>query len=106
MVPDIEIVVSLLPEMFGLANQSPQHVLLQRFDRVGKCSAWRFAHKQMNVFRHHDISIDLQTEATPNAPQRQFKQAFAFDGRKQQTAPVATKCDEVGLSRLLIPLQS
>ena len=36
MVPDVEIVVAFLPEVFRLANQPPRHSLLERLDGIGE----------------------------------------------------------------------
>jgi hypothetical protein len=34
MIANVEIVVTLLPEMFGVPDQTPRHSLLQRLERV------------------------------------------------------------------------
>ena len=36
MIANVEIVVALLPEMFGVPDQTPCHSLLQRLERVGQ----------------------------------------------------------------------
>ncbi len=35
MIPNVEIVVALLPKVFRFANQSPRHPLLQGLQRLG-----------------------------------------------------------------------
>ena len=57
-VPDIEIVITLLPEVFCFADQSPRDTLLERFDGMGERVAMRFAEQQVNVLRHDDIAED------------------------------------------------
>jgi hypothetical protein len=35
MIPDVEVVVALLPEVLRLGKQAVRHVLLQRFEGIG-----------------------------------------------------------------------
>jgi len=69
-VPDIEIIVALLPEILRLANQSARDSLLQRLDRVGESMLPRFAEQQVNVFGHDHISVDAKLEAAAHAFER------------------------------------
>ena len=41
-IPDVEIVIALLPEVFLLANQPSRHSLLQRLDGIGNGSGNHF----------------------------------------------------------------
>jgi hypothetical protein len=56
-IPNIEIIVALLPEMFRLADQSPRYSLLQRLYRVGESVLLGFAEQRVNVFGHDDIAV-------------------------------------------------
>src|SRR5947209_3005965 len=69
MIPNVEIVVALLPEMIGVADQTPCHSLLQRLQGVrqsgwpiqARCwlewvSSLRLAEEKVDVLRHHNIS--------------------------------------------------
>jgi hypothetical protein len=62
-IPNVEIIVALLPEMLRIANQSPRYSLLQRFDHVRESMLLRFAEQQVNVFGHDDITVDAKFEA-------------------------------------------
>ena len=42
-VADVEVVVALLPEMFGVADQASRHSLLQGLYGIRKCAALRLA---------------------------------------------------------------
>ena len=44
-ISNIEIVVSLLPEMLRIPNQSPRHSLLQRLQCIGQSNRVRFANR-------------------------------------------------------------
>ncbi len=73
MIPNVEIVVRLLPEVGGLASQSSQHTLFQRLERVSERSSSRFTDQQMDVFRHNNIAVDAQPETPPDLLKRNFK---------------------------------
>ena len=72
-VPDIEIVISLLPEMLGLADQAARHALLQRLESIGEQAALGFADRQVNMLRHDYIPVDTKPEAAPHTLQGEFE---------------------------------
>ena len=66
-VTDIEIVITFLPEMRGVADQPARHALLQRLESVSKRVTLGLADEQVNVLWHDDVSVDAKSEAAPNA---------------------------------------
>jgi hypothetical protein len=72
-VANVEVIISRLPEMQRVADQSTLYSLLQRFDCVGQCVSLRFAEKEMNVLGHDDIAINAQLVALSNAFERDFE---------------------------------
>jgi len=92
-ISNVEIVVSLLPEVLRIANQTPRYSLLQRLQRIGQriplCFAkhgwpiqgvfwlewgsstagriplW-FAEQEMNMLRHDYVPIKLKPETAPH----------------------------------------
>ncbi len=66
-IPDVEIVVTLLAEVNGPANQSPRRVLLQRLERIGERSLSGLADQQVDVFRHDNVAVDAQLETSSHA---------------------------------------
>src|SRR5439155_19532991 len=67
---DVEIIVPLLPEVFGVANQAPRHSLLEGFEGLGKRAPLRFAHEEVNVIRHHSRKAFRRATQTPQFRQR------------------------------------
>ena len=89
-VPYVEIVVPLLPEMLRIANQTPRYSLLQRLQRIGQrillwfaqqvyvptqaktglewatLLLW-FAQQEVNMLRHDYIPVNLKPETMPYA---------------------------------------
>ena len=74
--PDIEIVVSLLPEMRSLADQPPRHTLLQRLDRIRERVAFRLTHEQMNMLGHDHVPIHAESVSAPDAFNSRFESPF------------------------------
>ncbi len=72
-IPNIEIIVALLPKVLGPADQSARHALLQRFDRVRKFGVFGFAKEQMDVFRHDNIAVNAHPKTFSNPFQRNLK---------------------------------
>ncbi len=83
-VADIEVVISLLPKVLGLANQPPRHALFERLDGVGKRSALGLTQKQVNVVRHDDVSVHAKIKTDAHALEADFEHAF---GRSKRRAP-------------------
>src|ERR1700675_899692 len=86
-ISNVEIVVPLLPEMLGIANQAPRYSLLQRLQRIGQRIPLRFAEhgwpiqavfwlewgssvagtirlwlteQEVNMLRHDDVPVNLK----------------------------------------------
>ena len=98
MVADIEVVVSLLPEMLVFSNESARDSLFQRFNCVRKCFPLRFTQKQMHMLRHDNISVHAQIVAAPDTFQCHFE-GLPVDIRYEQMPTfIAAECNEVGLS--------
>ncbi len=68
-ISNIEIVVSLLPEMIRGANQTARHSLLQRFQRIGQRISFRFAEQEVQMLGHDDVPVNLKPETAPHALQ-------------------------------------
>jgi hypothetical protein len=63
-ISNVEIVVPLLPEMLGcpihacrwlewvIANHTPRYSLLQRLQRIGQSTFFRFAEQEVNMLWH------------------------------------------------------
>lgn len=66
-IPNIEIVITLLPEVFLFADQPARDALLERLDRVGECGTLRLAQQQVNVLGHDHIGEDAQFVSTPDS---------------------------------------
>ena len=103
---DVEIIVPLLPEVFGVANQAPRHSLLQGLEGLGKRAPLRFAHQEVNVIRHHHVPIDAKTETASDALQRVLERSLRTGGDERGTAMITTECDEVSLPGLVKSFQS
>ena len=104
--PHIEIVIAFLPEVFGVANQSPRHTLLQRLDCVRKHPALRLADQQMDVIRHDHVTIHAHLELAAHSLQRRFKRAFRRCILEGLSASIAAEGDKVCLSGFLKSLQA
>ena len=118
-ISNIEIVISLLPEMLlptqaktghewatYVCNQTPRYSLLQRLQRIGQCIPLRFAEQQVHMLRHDHISVDLKVEGVPYALQGRLKDSSSCVGGEQRAAMVAAEGDEVTLTTVLEPRQS
>jgi len=61
MIADVEIVVTLLPEVIASnGDQSSSDSLLQRLESAGQCIPLGFAQEKVHVFGHDDVSINAQ----------------------------------------------
>ena len=106
LISHIEIVVALLPEMLGLANQPPRDSLLQRLDRVGESLQLRLAEQQVNVFGHDDIAVDAKSEAEAHALQRVLENLSGDGCRERGPTMVTAEGHEVSLPGRLESFQS
>jgi hypothetical protein len=105
-VPNVEIIVALLPEVSGPIDQSPRHALLQRLERIGQRSFLGFADQQVDVFRHDNVAIDPQLETPSDALKRNFKCMLCQRIGERLSATVAAECYKMALPRLLESFQS
>ena len=77
--PDIEVVVTLLPERFlGPQGEPTCHALLQRFQRLRKRAALGFFYEQMHMLRHDDVSVHAEPERLPAPFQRGYEDCAGF----------------------------
>jgi hypothetical protein len=100
------VVISLLPEVFGIPDQPPRHTLLQGLHRFGQSLSLGLAQQKMNVFRHDDISINAKPEAPAYAFQGFFEDATAPGGPEQDTAMIATERYKMALPGVMKTLES
>lgn len=125
-VPHIEVVITLLPEMVvkvptqaktrlewgtldtrkGTDDQTPRHSLLQRFESVGKQTALRFTEQEVHMLWHDHIRVDAKSEAAPHALQREFEDSFGRGGGEQRPPVITGECNEVAVPGFLKPFQS
>jgi hypothetical protein len=77
-IANIEIVVSLLPEMLGVSDQTPSHSLFERLQGARQSIEFRFAYKQVNVFRHYDVRVDAKAEAQAHSLKCVLKSSAAY----------------------------
>src|SRR5258707_7299689 len=87
----IVVAISLLPEVFGIADQFPRYTLLKRLHRFGQSLSLGLTPQKMHVFRHDDIPINAKPEAPTHAFQCFFEDSAALGGPKDDTAIIATE---------------
>ena len=80
-ISNVEIVVTFLPKVLGIPDQSPRYSLLQRFQRLCKVASLGFAQEKMHMLRHEHVSIHAQFETAPNPLQRRLKDLLGENGR-------------------------
>src|SRR5258708_11427260 len=85
------VVISLLPEVFGIADQFPRYTLLKRLHRFGQSLSLGLTQQKMHVFRHDDIPINAKPEAPTHAFQGFFEDSAALGGPQPDTAMIATE---------------
>jgi hypothetical protein len=69
--PDIEVVVTLLPEWFlGSQGEPARDPLLQGFQCLCKRAALGFVYEEMYVLRRDDLSVHAQSVGLPDPFQR------------------------------------
>ena len=101
LIVNIEVVVSLLPKVQFVADQSSGHALLQGLDGNGERFALWFAQQQVDMIGHNNISIDAQEEGAADSFKRGFEDGSRGEiGEIRLTMP-AGKCDEMRLPRIV-----
>ncbi len=68
-ISNVEIIVPLLPEMLGIANQAPRYSLLQRLQRIGQRIPLWFAEQEVNMLRHDYVPVNVKPGTAPHALQ-------------------------------------
>ena len=64
----VEIVVALLPEMVAaIGEQTAGDPLLQGLQGCGQRVTFGLAQQQMHVFRHDDVSVDVEPVVAANS---------------------------------------
>lgn len=106
MIANFEIVVALLPEVVSVSDQTPRHSLLQRLEGVRQCGPFGLADKQMDMFRHHDVSVDTKTEVAADALKGVLKDQSVRVGREQRATVITAERYEMALPGVLITLQA
>jgi hypothetical protein len=104
-VANVEIVVPLLPEVLGIADQSSRHSLLQRLERFRERRTLRFADEQMNVLRHHNIAVDAKPETSPDAFERGLERTLRRRRGERRSAMVAAERHKMSLPGFVETLQ-
>jgi hypothetical protein len=118
-VPDVEIVIALLPEMlgkvptqansgleWGTRDQTPRHALLQRLESIGEHTALGFADQQVNMLGHDHIPVDAKPETASHTLQRGLENSLGGVGCEQRPPMITGECDEVAVSGFLKAFQS
>jgi hypothetical protein len=109
LIPDISIVVTLLPKyavVSALVIQALRVGQLEVVDRVCEQALSWLAQEKMHVVRHDHEGVDTQIELSAHAFQNLDKQVAAIRGTQTRAAMIASERDEVGLSRMLEALES
>lgn len=75
-VPYIEIVVALLPEVFGVADKLSRNALLQRLDRDIQLPNLGLRNEQVNMLGHHNVAVDPKPVLAPYSLQRMFESSL------------------------------
>src|SRR6266568_5107448 len=100
-VADVEIIVAVLPEVFGGADQASRNSLFQRLDDDVEGLSARFAQQQMHMLGHDNVAIDAQSVASAHALECSFENIARF-GRGEIFKPLMTaESDKVALPGLL-----
>ena len=102
---NIEIVIALLPEARRVADQSAGHALLQRLDGDGERFALWFAHQQVHMIGHNNVSIDAKQKSAAHTLDRSFKNRPCRDFGKVRPAMPAGEGDEMRLSGIVEALE-
>jgi hypothetical protein len=98
---NLEIVISLLPKMFSVADQSAGDSLFERLEDICQQAAVGFTQKQVNVLGHEHISKNPQFEIAAYAFERNFEGTSAGVCTQQWAAMIAAEGHEMGLASLL-----
>jgi hypothetical protein len=105
--PNVEIVITRLPErIFRSQGETPRHSLLQGLQGLRQSVPFRFVQEEMDVFRHHHVTVDAQDIGLANSFERLDKSLTGVDLLKIRAAVIAAKRQEMNISGFLEALQS
>jgi hypothetical protein len=105
LIVNIEVIVSLLPKVQFVADQSSGHALLQGFDCNGERFAERFAQQQMHMVGHDNISIDAKEEGAADSFKRSFEHGPSRGIGKIGLTMPAGECNEMRLPGMVKALE-
>ena len=106
MIADVEIVVTLLPEMVGaVSDQAARDSLLERLDGLGQRVTFGFAQQKMHVFGHDDVSVDAELVTAADTFESFLEGMSGWRIQEQGFASVTREGDEVGLSGVVVTLE-
>src|SRR5258708_13984391 len=97
----IVVVISLLPEVFGIADQFPRYTLPKRLHRFGQSLSLGLTQQKMHVFRHDDIPINANPEPPTHEFHVFFEDSAALGGPRPETAMVGIERYKITLPRML-----
>jgi len=122
--PHIEIIKSPLPKgrFFRLApvkrqwqlgtdrrsspfQEDPRHFLLQDLQNLRGVFLGGFAHQQMHVFRHDDVSNQTEGMPSPNFIQRLYKAVPRSSCPEQRLSPITTERNEMKIALSIVPFK-
>ena len=105
--PDIEVVVTLLPEMkiVRTALQRTRDLLLHHLQYERQRFALWFADEQMDMLWHEDITTNVEVEAETSGFERTQECRACSVSVKSWLALITAEGDEVQVSRVLVTLE-
>jgi len=68
---------------------------------VSQRTLFRFAQKQVDVFRHNNEAVHEHLEMLPHSFETDRKEVVGSGVEEERLPPVTTECDEVGLSGIV-----
>jgi hypothetical protein len=75
-------------------------------NRLGQRAMLRLAEQQVNVFRHHHLSVDAHVEATTHGFEATWEQVVNYGVDEIGLAAITTEGDEMRLSGFVKPAQT
>jgi hypothetical protein len=109
LVPNVAIVIALLPERSTLGVSmigSFREGQLERVHWGGEVFVFRLGNEEMNVFGHHDVSVNANTETLPHVFKANNKKIESSGGAEFRPPLVAAECQKMTLTRRVQPIQS
>jgi hypothetical protein len=94
--------MSRLPKVFAAGDPSAHYRSLDGLHRRREQVALRFAHQEVDVLGHHDVSEHQQAVFSMGIFQRLFEHSLGPSGAQVGLSAITTKGDEVQLLRALV----